>query len=100
MNDCIEFEFKTNNDIKELPYKFGTVTKSFDISSNKNLTSLENCPYFVGIYFSCSSCKELDSLNGCPKKVGGDFWCYDCKRKFTREEAMSLCKVKKENIVV
>ena len=85
-----------NNDFKELPYKFGTVTKSFDISSNKNLTSLENCPYFVGVYFSCSSCKVLDSLNGCPKKVGGDFWCYDCKRKFTREEVKSLCKVKRD----
>ena len=87
------------NDFKELPYKFGTVTGYFDIGENKKLTSLKNCPDYVGDYFSCSSCKELDSLNGCPKKVGEDFWGYDCKRQFTKEEVKSLCKVKKGIVV-
>ena len=79
---------------KELPYKFGTVTGSFDISSNKNLTSLKNCPDFVSKNFYCDQCPQLDSLIGCPKEVGRDFYCFDCKRLFTEKEIKSLCKIK------
>ena len=78
---------------KELPYKFGKVNGCFDISYNKNLISLKNCPDEVERHFSCSSCPQLDSLEGCPKEVGSDFWCVRCKREFTKNEVESLCKV-------
>ena len=81
-------------DIEELPYKFGIVTGGFDIDHCKNLISLKNCPDKVGLYFSCSDCAQLVSLEGCPKEVGGHFYCNECKRRFTKEEVMSLCKVK------
>ena len=81
-----------NKNFKELPYKFGTVTKSFDISSNKNLTSLKNCPNKVNKYFRCSYCPKLESLEGCPKKVSEVFYCSDCKGKFTANKAYKLCK--------
>ena len=83
---------------KKLPYKFGRVNGYFSINS-LNLTSLENCPYYVSQHFSCSFCPQLNSLKECPKKIGGDFSCSNCKKKFTEEEVMSLCKVKKENIL-
>ena len=79
---------------KELPYKFGTVTGSFDVSSNKNLTSLKNCPYYVQKNFYCDQCPQLDSLEGYPKQVMYDFYCFDCKRLFTEKEIKSLCKIK------
>ena len=66
-----------NKDFKELPYKFGKVNGTFDLSCNPNLTSLKNCP----------------------NKVEGYFWCEDCKRKFTKEEVMALCKVKGKIII-
>ena len=81
-------------DLKELPYKFGTINGFFDISGNPNLTSLKNCPNKLGNYFSCSGCHKLDSLEGCPIYVEWNFYCYDCKKEFTEEEVMSLCKVK------
>ena len=87
-------------DFKELPYKFGMVDGFFSLSGNKNLTSLKNCPDYVGGYFSCSLCPQLDSLEGCPKKIIGGFYCNGCKRKFTKEEIQSLCNVKKTNIYV
>ena len=80
-------------DFKELPYKFGKVTRYFDLGGNKNLASLKNCPDYVGEFFNCSFCPQLNSLEGCPKKVGYNFWCRRCKRKFTSEEVRSLCKV-------
>ena len=84
-----------NKDIKELPYKFGKVNGYFSLSGCKNLTSLKNCPYFVGGSFDVYGCSKLDSLEGCPKEVKSNFWCKDCKKKFTKEEVMSLCKVKR-----
>ena len=86
-----------NKDFEKLPYKFGKVTGFFTLMNNKNLTSLKNCPHTT-YSFSCSNCSQLDSLEGCPTENLGDFWCGDCKRKFTKEEVMSLCKVKKEDI--
>ena len=87
-------------DLKELPYKFGTVNGSFTLSYCKNLISLKNCPDEVRGYFGCSSCTQLDSLEGCPNEVGWRFYCRNCKRKFTKEEVMSLCNVRKNNIDV
>ena len=88
-----------NKDFKELPYKFGRVNGYFDIGNNLNLISLKNCPDHVGDYFSCNYCSKLDSLEGCPKEVGLKFYCRGCKQKFTKEEIISLCKVKKDIIV-
>ena len=82
------------NDFKELPYKFGTITGYFDIGNNKNLTSLKNCPDYVGNYFDIDECTKLDSLEGCPKEVKVSFYCSDCKRKFTTKEVRSLCIVR------
>ena len=84
-----------NKDFKELPYKFGTVTGWFSLGSNKNLTSLKNCPDYIENSFDIDGCIRLDSLEGCPKEVKGNFWCGNCKRKFTTKEIQSLCKVKK-----
>ena len=86
-----------NNNFEELPYKFGKVNGYFDISGCKNLISLKNCPIVVNNSFDCSYCINLDSLEGCPKEVKRNFWCGDCKRKFTKEEAASLCKVRNVN---
>ena len=106
----------SKKDFKELPYKFGIVKGYFDLSRNKNLRTLKNCPNYVNGSFACDLCPQLDSLEGCPKKVRGSFWCEDCpqldslercpkevkrnfwcrncKRKFTNKEVRSLCKVK------
>ena len=88
----VNFDYK---DFKELPYKFGTVNGYFDVGNNSNLTSLKNCPIYVGDTFSMENCSQLDSLEGCPKEVKGNFWCGNCKRDFTKEEIKSICKVKK-----
>ena len=80
-------------DFKELPYKFGKVNGYFDVSHNKNLISLKNCPNKVEDYFRCSYCKKLDSLEGCPKEVEQSFFCKECKRKFTGKEIRSYCKM-------
>ena len=85
--------------IKELSYKFGRVRGYFSLANCKNLTSLKNCPDYVGGFFGCSSCNKLDSLEGCPKEVGGNFYCRDCKRQFTEKEVKSLCNVKDEVIL-
>ena len=92
VNGSVELPKK---DFKELPYKFGRVRGYFNIGDCKNLTSLKNCPYFVGDSFACDFCSKLNSLEGCPKEVGGSFWCGRCKGEFTKEEVMVLCIVKK-----
>ena len=84
----------SKKDFEELPYKFGRVNRYFDIGDNKNLTSLKNCPDYVGEFFRCSSCSKLDSLEGCPKEVKNSFYCNRCRCEFTKEEVRSLCKVK------
>ena len=89
-----------NKDLKELPYKFGTVTGYFNVYGCQNLTSLKNCPNKVGKYFACNHCPQLDSLEGCPKKVGSNFYCVGCKRDFSKEEVESLCKVKRSVLKV
>ena len=83
-----------NMDFEELLYKFGRVDGHFTLMDNTNLTSLKNCPYYVGSWFACDGCRQLDSLEDCPKKVNDCFYCDNCKRNFTKEEVKSLCKVK------
>ena len=90
----------SKKDFEELPYKFGSVSDYFSLSGNKNLTSLENCPNFVGVFFSCSLCPQLDSLEGCPKEVMGSFYCNGCKKKFTKEEVQRHCNVKETQIYI
>ena len=87
-------------DLKELPYKFGKVTGFFSLTHNLSLTSLKNCPDYVGEWFACDKCPNLDSLEGCPKEVGGLFYCRNCKREFPKKKVISLCNVKKTNIHV
>ena len=105
INDKGEIDVNGNVDLsekyfEELPYKFGQATGYFSLSGNKSLTSLKNCPDFIGAFFSCSLCLQLDSLEECPKKVIGNFYCNGCKKKFTKEEVKSLCNVKKTKICV
>ena len=83
-----------NRDFEELPYKFGKITGYFTLMDNKKLTSLKNCPDYVGNYFDIDECTKLDSLEGCPKEVKVSFYCSDCKRKFTTKEVRSLCIVR------
>ena len=85
----------TNCNIKELPFKFGTITGFFSLTSNPNLISLKNCPNIVGGWFSCDDCGKLDSLEGCPKEIGQSFYCGGCKREFAEREIRSLCKVRR-----
>ena len=97
VNGGVDLSFR---DFKELPYKFGIVTGHFSLVCVKKLKSLKNCPDEISGYFDVDNCSALESLEGCPKEVDGNFYCRKCKRKFTKEEAKSLCKVKKENIFV
>ena len=82
-------------DIKELPYKFGTVKGFFSVYGCNKLKSLKNCPNKVGHNFNCTYCKGIESLEGCPKEVGGSFFCAQCGKRFTEEKIRSLCKVNK-----
>ena len=98
----IDVDWRVNlrdKNFEELPYKFGTVNGYFDVSHNKNLISLKNCPNKVEDYFRCSYCKKLDSLEGAPQKVWDDFFCRRCKREFTEKEVRSLCEVKRDIFV-
>jgi hypothetical protein len=45
--------------LTKIPVKFGRVSREFGCSDN-NLTSLENCPTYVGLAFYCSSNKLTD----------------------------------------
>jgi hypothetical protein len=60
-------------DMKKLPVKFGKVSGYFECRMN-NLTSLENCPNYVGGSFDCEY-NKLTTLEGCPIYVGGNIWC-------------------------
>ena len=88
----------SDENFKELPYKFGTINGYFVIDGCKNLISLKNCPNYVEGWFSCDDCSNLDSLANCPNVCDADFYCRRCKRKFTEKEVKSLCKVKR-NII-
>jgi hypothetical protein len=59
--------------LTSLPFKFGTVTGYFSCSANM-LTSLKNCPKYVGCSFLCMY-NRLTSVQYCPKYVGGGFYC-------------------------
>ena len=60
--------------LDEIPIKFNKVRGYFDCSNN-NLSSLKNCPTYVGKNFSCDE-NNLSSLEHSPEFVGGSFDCY------------------------
>lgn len=57
----------------KIPIKFNKVTGFFSCTENA-LTSLENCPNWVGLSFNCSH-NKLTSLEHCPKYVETYFYC-------------------------
>ena len=93
VDGCVEFEFKKNNDFKELPYKFGKVKGYFSLDGCTNLISLKNCPDKIESSFYCNNCSQLVSLEGCPKEVGENFMIRRSKKKFTETEIRKKCKV-------
>jgi hypothetical protein len=87
-----------NKGLTELPIRFNKVTGWFFCRNNK-LTTLKDCPRWVGSNFSCVNNKltslefgpeyvgndfvcnfnDLTDLVGSPKQVGGDFSCINNK---------------------
>lgn len=81
--------------LENILVKFKSVTGNFDCSNNK-LTTLVNCPDYVGDIFNCSvnkltslkycpnliegfmecSANLLTNFEGCPKELSGGFYCY------------------------
>jgi hypothetical protein len=66
-----------------LPFRFGKVTGYFDCAVNK-LTSLKNCPYYVGCDFYCFK-NQLTSLQYCPYYVGYKFYAHYNKLTSVKE---------------
>jgi len=63
--------------LEEIPLKFNRVNGYFYIHYN-NLTSLEDCPKWVGGDFACSD-NKLTSLEFFPKFIGGGIYVYNNK---------------------
>ncbi len=64
-------------DLNKIPFRFGIINGSFDISNNK-LISLKNCPKYIESLFDCSE-NILTSLEFGPEYVGGSYWCHQNK---------------------
>ena len=73
-----------------------SVTNWFSCSRNK-LTSLKDGPNTVGTGYDCRG-NELESLDYCATTCGGLFHCDFNPRKFTKEDVLKVCKVKRSNI--
>ncbi len=56
---------------------------------NNYLTSLEGCPQYVGRNFRCNN-NKLISLEGCPKYVGENFYCHNNKEILELPEGVEL----------
>ena len=69
-----------------------SVDRDFYCYTN-NLTSLENCPKYVGGDFFCNS-NKLMSLDGSPKFVGANFSCFNNPGNFTEQQVRAVCDVK------
>ncbi len=65
---------KSINRLDEIPIKFNKVSGYFNCSYNR-LTSLENCPKYVGKKFKCDE-NFLTSLEHSPEFIGSYFDCY------------------------
>ena len=63
----------SDNYFTEIPVKFKEVSGDFFCGIN-NLTTLKNCPIYVGENFSCDMIRAK-SLEYCPDEVMGDFSC-------------------------
>ncbi len=55
------------------------ILSSFECMFNK-LTSLKNCPQYIGQNFGCIY-NNLTSLDGCPKYIGKNLYCHHNKEK-------------------
>ena len=107
------------NKLTSLEHAPAIVNGVFDCVHNK-LTSLEGSPEEVKYNFFCSD-NQLTSLNGGPKQVGSDYdcsynkltsleglpkkldmklYCGNNATKFTIEDVLALCKIRKSNIHV
>jgi len=76
----------------KLPFKFRIVTKRFDLSLCRSITSLENCPYEVGEFFSCSN-NPITSLEFAPKKTEHfDINNYNVPVRFTEADIRKICE--------
>ncbi len=77
VDDNVDIGYDISRDIivlDEIPIKFNKVSGYFNCSNNR-LTSLENCPKYVGKMFRCDE-NNLTSLEHSPEFIGGDFDCY------------------------
>lgn len=63
-----------NSDINKLPVKFGTITGSFRLKNNKNLTTLKGCPHRALEDFWCINNSKLTSLEGAPLKIRAEVY--------------------------
>ncbi len=75
--DCNQTVFISAKKLNVIPFKFNKVSGGFGFSFN-NLTSLENCPKYIGRYFDCGF-NELTTLEYGPWYVGGDYYCQNNK---------------------
>lgn len=77
-----------NHDLKELPYKFASVSGDFSIGGRRYhenvsvkpcfaINTLKNCPDTVGGIFNCSFCDALTSLEFGPKSCAR-YFCNNC----------------------
>ena len=71
--------------------------RDFDCSYCTNLISLKGCPKTLYGHFNCSHCPKLESLDYCPARADGRFRCNDCAHKFTSDDVISRCKVRRSD---
>jgi hypothetical protein len=60
---------------------------------NENLYTIDIQFNNVSGYFNCAN-NHLSSLRNCPKYVGDTLWCHNNSKKFTKEEVLKVCDVK------
>ena len=70
--NCFEDVSLSDSHIHMIPFKFGRINGKFSCSKNLQLSSLENCPFYVRDNFYCSY-TNITNLDHCPKYVGRDF---------------------------
>jgi hypothetical protein len=81
--------------IKEFPdyIQFNRVDGQFFCNDN-NLISFRGFPYTVGGLVGCS-CNNIKTLDYIPKEIGTCLFLEHNTVKFTKEEIMKRCKIKK-----
>ena len=74
--------------------QFGKIDGNFFINGNE-LVSLKGCPYIIGGSFDCSY-NKLTNLEYFPISIEGNLYCYNNRIKFTQDEILAICDVKRE----